>query len=197
MHVDGGHRQKPIDFQWRHFQNGRLVAILPDRRQAIIWTNAGILLIETLRTNFNEILIEIHTFSFKNIHLKMASGKWRPFCLGLNVLKHLKSLLPQVTWVLQSMALCKTAVTPVELLQSCTKPLRCLKSPSGRFFFSSLFRLCGTKPLPKPMLTYHDRDPLTSIPGRIKFIWIHLSHLNSLRPSDAYMRWLTKHHWFR
>ena len=28
MHVDGGHRQKPIDFQWRHFQNGRLVAIL-------------------------------------------------------------------------------------------------------------------------------------------------------------------------
>ena len=24
MHVDGGQRQKPIDFQWRHFQNGRL-----------------------------------------------------------------------------------------------------------------------------------------------------------------------------
>ena len=56
----------------------------PDRRQAIIWTNAGILEIGTLGTNFNEILIEIHTFSFKNIHLKM-SGKWRPFCLGLNV----------------------------------------------------------------------------------------------------------------
>ena len=28
MHVDGGHRQKPIDFQGVHFQNGRLVAIL-------------------------------------------------------------------------------------------------------------------------------------------------------------------------
>ena len=28
MPVDGGHRQKPIDFQRRHFQNGRLVAIL-------------------------------------------------------------------------------------------------------------------------------------------------------------------------
>ena len=27
MHVDGGHRQKPIDFQRRHFQNGRLAAI--------------------------------------------------------------------------------------------------------------------------------------------------------------------------
>ena len=58
----------------------------PGWRQAIIWTNAGILLIKPLGTNFSEILIEIHTFSFKKIHLKMSSGKWRPFCLGLNVL---------------------------------------------------------------------------------------------------------------
>ena len=28
MHVDGGHRQKPIDFQRCHFQNGHLAAIL-------------------------------------------------------------------------------------------------------------------------------------------------------------------------
>ena len=28
MHVDGGYRQNPIDFQRRHFQNGRLAAIL-------------------------------------------------------------------------------------------------------------------------------------------------------------------------
>ena len=60
----------------------------PGRRQAIIWTNAGILLIRPLGTNFNEILIEIHTFSFKKMHLKMSSGKRRPFCLGLNVLTH-------------------------------------------------------------------------------------------------------------
>ena len=58
----------------------------PGRRQAIIWTNAGMLLIGPLRTNFNEMLIKIHTFSFKKMHLKMSSGKWRPFCLGLNVL---------------------------------------------------------------------------------------------------------------
>ena len=32
----------------------------PERRQAIIWTNAGILLIPTLGTNFSEILGEIH-----------------------------------------------------------------------------------------------------------------------------------------
>ena len=60
----------------------------PRRRQAIIWTNAGILLIGPLGTNFNEILSEIHTFSFKKMRLKMSSGKWRPFCLGLNVFKH-------------------------------------------------------------------------------------------------------------
>ena len=58
----------------------------PGRPQAIIWTNVWILLIRTLGTNFSEILSEIHTFSFKKMHLKMSSGKWRPFCLGLNVL---------------------------------------------------------------------------------------------------------------
>ena len=58
----------------------------PGRRQAIIWTIAGILLIGPWGTNFSEIFISIHTFSFKKIQLKMSSGKWRPFCLGLNVL---------------------------------------------------------------------------------------------------------------
>ena len=58
----------------------------PSQCQAIIWTNAGILLIRLLGTNFSEMLMEIHTFSFKKIHLKMSSGKWRPFCLCLNVL---------------------------------------------------------------------------------------------------------------
>ena len=55
------------------------------RRQAIIWTIDGILLIEPLGTMFSEIFIEIYTFSFRKMHLKMSSGKWRPFCLGLNV----------------------------------------------------------------------------------------------------------------
>ena len=58
----------------------------PGRRQAIIWNNAGLLLIEPLGTNFSEISIGIQTFSFKKMHLKMSSGKCRPFCLGLNVL---------------------------------------------------------------------------------------------------------------
>ena len=61
-------------------------SLSPDRRQAIIWTNAGILLIGILGTNFSEILSKIHTFSFKKMHWIMSSGRWRPFCLGLNVL---------------------------------------------------------------------------------------------------------------
>ena len=53
----------------------------PDRRQAITWTNDGILFIGPLGTNFGEILIKLHTFSFKKMHLKMLSAKRRPFCL--------------------------------------------------------------------------------------------------------------------
>ena len=75
-----------------HICVGNLTIIGPDnglspgRRQAIIWTNVGILLIGPWGTNFSDILIRIHTFSWKKIHLKMSSAKWRPFCLGLNVL---------------------------------------------------------------------------------------------------------------
>ena len=60
----------------------------PSRHQAIIWTNAGILIIGPLGTNFIEILIEIYIFSFQKMHLKMSSGNWWQFCLGLNVLTH-------------------------------------------------------------------------------------------------------------
>ena len=53
----------------------------PGWRQAIIWTNAGLLSIRTLGTNFSEILSEIHAFSFKKMHLKMASILFRPQCV--------------------------------------------------------------------------------------------------------------------
>ena len=59
----------------------------PERCQAIIWTNAGVLLIGTLSwTSFTEILNKIHTFAFIEMHLKTSSVKWQPFCLSLNVL---------------------------------------------------------------------------------------------------------------
>ena len=65
----------------------------PGRRPAIIWRNAGILLIGPLGTNFSEILIELQAFSLKKIRLKMSSAKCRPFCLGLNVF----TCIPTVT----------------------------------------------------------------------------------------------------
>ena len=58
----------------------------PGRRQAIIWTYAEMSLVWTLETNLSEILIKIHTFSFKKMHLKVLSAKWWQFCLGLNEL---------------------------------------------------------------------------------------------------------------
>ena len=57
----------------------------PGRRQAIIWTNAGILLIGPWGTNFSENLIKILTFSFMKMRLQVSSAKWQPFCHGLNV----------------------------------------------------------------------------------------------------------------
>ena len=80
-----------------HICVGNLTIIGPDnglspgRRQAIIWPNAGILLFgpRPWGTNFSEISIGIQTFSFEKMHLKLSSAKWRPFCLGLNVLSQI------------------------------------------------------------------------------------------------------------
>ena len=75
-----------------HVCVGKLVIIgsdnglSPDRRQTIIWTNAELLSIGPLRTYFSENLIKMQQFSLGKIHLKMSSAKWRPSCLGLNVL---------------------------------------------------------------------------------------------------------------
>ena len=83
-----------------HIRVGKLTIIgsdnglWPERRQDIIWTNDGILLIEPLGTNFSEILIGIQIFSFKKMRLKMSSAIWRPFCLGLNVLRLRCDVIP-------------------------------------------------------------------------------------------------------
>ena len=60
----------------------------PGRRQAIIRTNAGILLIGPLGTNFSETFIEIKMFSLTNLHLKVSFAKVtailsRPQCVKL------------------------------------------------------------------------------------------------------------------
>ena len=57
----------------------------PGRRQAFIWNNVGILLTESLGTNFSENFNEIYSFSFGKMHLKISPENNWPFCLGLDV----------------------------------------------------------------------------------------------------------------
>ena len=88
-------RQCNVQERWIHWGRvthtcfGNLTIIGSDngsssgRRQAIIWINAGILLVGPLGTNFSEIVIEFQTFSFKKMHLKksiceMAAILYRP-----------------------------------------------------------------------------------------------------------------------
>ena len=52
---------------------------------------------QSLGTNLSENLIQMQTFLLKEVHLKISSGKWRPFRLDLNVLiytyVHLSALI--------------------------------------------------------------------------------------------------------
>ena len=58
------------------------------RRQAITWTNVGILLIGPLGTNFSEMLIENSYIFIQENPFENVVWKWRPFCLGLNVIRN-------------------------------------------------------------------------------------------------------------
>ena len=131
----------------------------PGQRQAIIWTNAGILLIGTLGTNFGEILIECHSFPFKKMHKKMSSGKWRPSWLGLIGLTH---------WGL--------ATHIISL------------STGSSLVWEMVWHLIGTKPFPEPMKTYCElyscKTNLSEILFILKnkflnaFLWMEVCILN-------------------
>ena len=107
----------------------------PDQRQAIIWTNVGILLIGPLATNFSEILIEIR-------RLKMASWKWRPFCLGLNVLTRsaqwLGIALVPTAWH-ETNTPCVTCINYWMQMRSNWKFAKCLLSTTGYYYHYQLW----------------------------------------------------------
>ena len=77
------------------------------RHQAIIWTKTGKLSIRPLGPNVNGIRTEIHTFSCKKMYLKMSSGTWRSFCLGLNVLSAMNIELNQGLYSLSGKTSCR------------------------------------------------------------------------------------------
>ena len=80
---------KLIEAEWRiyasvkHTNIGSDNGLSPGRRQVIISSNAGIVLIVSLGTNFREILIEIYTFSYKKMLLEMSSEKQPIFRFGI------------------------------------------------------------------------------------------------------------------
>ena len=89
LSLDHGHSMKTWTHggQVTHICVSKLTIIGSDKGllsgqcQTIIWMNAGILLIRPLAKNLNEILIEIHTFSFKKILWKMAAILSQPQCV--------------------------------------------------------------------------------------------------------------------
>ena len=62
--------------------------------QIMAWRRigAGLLPIGPLGTNFHGIWIKMQNFSFKQMHLKTSSAKWRPFCPGVD------ELICQIQW---------------------------------------------------------------------------------------------------
>ena len=70
----------PINYTVIGLDNG----VSPDRRQAIIWTNTGLLSIAPLGKNFNEIWIEIQKFYWRKClwkcRLQMATILLRSMC---------------------------------------------------------------------------------------------------------------------
>ena len=102
----------------------------PVRRQAIIGTKTGILVIGPLGTNVRENWFEIRTFSFKKIYFEM-SGNWRPFRLGLNMLIHIGLLDSRYIRLAIVLAHITSSVLPLHTLTNgkChCNPLEIMKS---------------------------------------------------------------------
>ena len=73
----------PSDAFMCRWTRSPLVQVLAFRRQAITWTNAGLLSVELLGTTLSEIRIGILIFSLKPIFIwNCRLPNWRPFCQG-------------------------------------------------------------------------------------------------------------------
>ena len=131
----------------------------PGRRQAIIRTNAGILLIRPLGTNFSEFSVEILIFSFKKMRLKVSSAKRRPFCLGLNELNGLRGL--------------STKCCPFySVLNVLIQPKWTKQNPPCEYMWSTIYMNCKTSSISR---TKSQNLNVSCIP-------LQLSSLNPLKP---------------
>ena len=137
---------------------GSYNGLSPGRRQAIIRTNAGILLTGSIGTYFSAILIEILIFSFQKRRLKVSSAKCRPFRVG-NISK---GIFLKYIWCL----LIKLRCNFFHGIQSTLSTL--IQLMAGRLF--------GAKPLSDPMLGYCRFDVLVLYLLRLN--WVKLQWLS-------------------
>ena len=118
----------------------------PGRRQAIIWTNAGILLTGPLGTNFSENFIEILKFSFTKMRLKsvvceIAAILSRPQCVKIT----LRAVVIYITWI-HWKAIIQLLQNKAQ--QNCVSMLWiwCIKNPRAKVSFVSLLTTENQKP---------------------------------------------------
>ena len=138
--------------------------VAPTQGQAIIWTNAGILLAWPLRTKLNEISIKIWTFSFKKMNFKMSSAKWRPFCLGLSVIM-LVSKKRRLMWLSRSLLAAHNCT--LTILPSLTGRPRQNGRHFADDFFKCIFLYENVWILIKISLKFVSRDPINNIPASV------------------------------
>ena len=77
----------PYAILWSLVIIGSGSGLLPVQHQATNSANADLLSIRRLEPYFSEMSFENRAFSFKEMHLKMLSAKWQPFCSCFNVLR--------------------------------------------------------------------------------------------------------------
>ena len=133
--------------------------LVPDRHQAIIWTNAGILLIGPSGINFSEIWMIIPKFSFMKMHMKVASAK-------------MAAILSRRRWVKKRLAPAKAAASDAMKKQVSTQAMH-----AGRYFMkgTNLFRGNGeSKTTHKKADTKHPWKPC-QIAHRMRF-WPYATH---------------------
>ena len=95
-----------IEAEWRIYASVNfpsLAQIMARRRQSIIWTNDGNLLIRPLCTNFSEILIEFLTFirenAFENVVRNVAGIMSSPQFVNASLFSDM-SLICFLIWVI-------------------------------------------------------------------------------------------------
>ena len=132
-----------MSVNWASIGSGN--GLSPIQLQTITWTNAGLLSIGLLKTNFNEIWIRILSFLLKKMHFKMLSTNMAAILFRGRWFEYLY-LLYQIMW-----STCEPIFQTSKFLFWCIsrKSYRCLLicvfglKLLGRLFANQRLTHCG------------------------------------------------------